>query len=209
MNSVPSPSGSSQRAPIRPLTKDEINALPMTTYEGPVRVVCSNEELEDALEALSGESLLGLDTETRPSFRRGKAYATALLQLAGAHEVVLIRLKQVDFAPALVALLEHPGIIKAGVAIGDDMKGLQRLHPFTPAGHADLSQLARSLGLASFGLRPLAAALLRCRISKGAQCSNWENTTLTSTQIRYAATDAWIGREIYLRLAALRDGPRP
>lgn len=191
-------------AAIRPFTKDEINALPIRTYEGPVRVVCSTGELEDALATLSGDPLLGFDTEARPSFRRGRSYATSLLQLAGAHEVLLIRLKAVDMLPALLSLLENPAIIKAGVAIGDDMKGLQRLRAFTPAGHVDLSQLARSLGLGCFGLRPLAAVLLQCRISKGAQCSNWENATLTAAQIRYAATDAWIGRELYLRLCALR-----
>lgn len=189
---------------IRPFTKDEINELPISTYEGPVRVVCSTQELEDALETLTGEALLGFDTEARPSFRRGRSYGTSLLQLAGSNEVLLIRLKNVDMVPTLVALLENPAIIKAGVAIGDDMKGLQRLSPFIPAGHVDLSQMARSLGLGCFGLRPLAAALLQCRISKGAQCSNWENATLTAAQIRYAATDAWIGRKLYLRLSALR-----
>lgn len=186
------------------LSKEEINTLPIWTYDGPVRVVRYAHELDAALETLEGESLLGFDTEARPSFKRGKSYSTSLIQLAGARQVVLVRLKNMPFSPVLTALLENATVTKAGVAIGDDMRGLQRLHSFVPAGHVDLSHMAKRLGLACFGLRSLAANLLRCRISKGSQCSNWENHELTASQIRYAATDAWIGRELYLHLQALK-----
>ncbi len=189
--------------PIQPLTEDEVNALAICNFPGPVQVVQTIKALEKALADLGSDTVLGFDTETRPSFKRGEIYPVSLLQLAGAQGVVLIRLNKIPLVPALLQLLESPHVVKAGVAIDNDMIGLQRLAPFTPAGHVDLARLAKSRGLQCFGLRPLAALLMHCRISKRARCSNWANETLTEAQIRYAATDAWASRELYLRLNAM------
>ena len=156
----------------------------MLAYEGEVMLVQTEGEMARALNFLKKETLLGFDTESRPSFKKGKSYPTSLIQLAGSELVVLIRLNLTPFCGALAGLLADPGIIKAGVAIRDDIRALQKLHEFTPAQ----------------GLRTLAAQLMGCRISKAAQCSNWAKKALTPQQIRYASTDAWIGREIYLRM---------
>jgi hypothetical protein len=185
------------------MSGDAINMLPMTAYEGPVYVVRAEEELEEAMDALRRESIFGFDTETRPQFRKGASNQVALLQLAGAGAVWLIQLTRVGFGPALAELLADPRRIKAGVAIHDDMRGLARMHPFIPAGVADLGLMARRLGLTTVGLRSLSANLLGFRISKSVQCSNWERDMLEPRQVRYAATDAWLGRELYLRLLGL------
>ena len=124
----------------------------------------------------------------------------SLIQLAAADVAVLIRINLVPFNEGLAALLGDPGVIKAGVAIREDMRSLQKLHAFTPAGLADLADMAKKRGIGAQGLRTLAAHLMGARISKAAQCSNWAKKTLTPQQIRYAATDAWIGRELYLRM---------
>ena len=184
---------SSNAAGGAPLSKEEINDLPMLAYEGEVMLVQTEGEMARALNFLKKETLLGFDTESRPSFKKGKSYPTSLIQLAGSELVVLIRLN-------LAGLLADPGIIKAGVAIRDDIRALQKLHEFTPGGLADLAEIAKQRGIKAQGLRTLAAQLMGCRISKAAQCSNWAKKTLTPQQIRYAATDAWIGREIYLRM---------
>ncbi len=184
------------------LSRDDINALPIRSYEGEVLLVRDPAGLEAALARLRKDAVLGFDTETRPTFRKGKIPAPALIQLAGEDCVVLVQLGRVPFGPALAGLLADPAVIKAGVAIRDDMRALARLHDFTPDGATDLAALARARGLKAQGLRPLAAQLLGFRVSKSAQCSNWENDALTPRQIRYAATDAWVGRELYLRLAA-------
>ncbi len=183
------------------LSKEAINELPMLAYEGEVLLVQTEGELSRALNSLRGETLLGFDTESRPSFKKGKVYPTSLVQLAGSKLVVLIRLNHVGFTEPLAALLADPGVVKAGVAIRDDMRSLQKLHDFTPAGLADLADMAKKRGIKAQGLRTLAAHLMGGRISKAAQCSNWAKKTLTPQQVRYAATDAWIGRELYLRMA--------
>lgn len=182
------------------LSKEEINDLPMLAYEGEVLLVQTEGELGRALGRLKGETLLGFDTESRPSFKKGKVYPTSLIQLAATDVAVLIRVNQAPFSEGLAALLADPGVIKAGVAIRDDMRSLQKLRPFAPAGLADLADMAKKRGIKAQGLRTLAAHLMGARISKAAQCSNWAKKTLTPQQIRYAATDAWIGRELYLRM---------
>ena len=182
------------------LSKEAINELPMLAYEGEVLLVQTEGELSRALNSLRGETLLGFDTESRPSFKKGKVYPTSLVQLASSKLVVLIRLNHVGFTEPLAALLADPGVVKAGVAIRDDMRSLQKLHDFTPAGLADLADMAKKRGIKAQGLRTLAAHLMGGRISKAAQCSNWAKKTLTPQQVRYAATDAWIGRELYLHM---------
>lgn len=178
--------------PSQELSKEAINELPILAYDGEVSLVRTAEELEALMESLGGETVLGFDTEARPSFRKGKVYPTSLIQLAGAEQVALIRLTELPLNDALCCILSSADIIKAGVAIHEDMRSLQRIHPFEPAGLADLADMAKRQGMQAQGLRTLAASLMGGRISKAAQCSNWEKKELTPQQIRYAATDAWI-----------------
>ena len=186
--------------PGQVLTKEAINDLPILSYEGDILLVQTPGELAEALAELRGERILGFDTEARPSFKKGRVSPTALIQLAGQHLVVLVRISLLPFDETLAELLAAPDIVKAGVAIREDMRSLRKIHDFIPAGLADLADMAKSQGIQAQGLRTLAAALMGGRISKAAQCSNWEKKTLTPQQIRYAATDAWIGRELYLLL---------
>jgi ribonuclease D len=183
--------------PIRRITKDEINACPLVRWNGPVQVIGTAEALAGAVERLAAERLLGFDTETRPAFRKGESHPPALLQLAGETEVFIFQLRHLGLPAPLRALLADPGIVKAGVAPAHDLRELQQLAPFEPAGFADLGRLAKQAGLQNHGLRGMAAVLLGCRIAKGAQTSNWAQDKLTPMQIQYAATDAWLGRELY------------
>ncbi|MCU0858379.1 MAG: 3'-5' exonuclease domain-containing protein 2 [Pontiellaceae bacterium] len=185
------------------ITKDEINRLPIRQYEGPIHLVRTLEETEQAAEKMSKETLLGFDTETRPSFRVGESYRPALLQLATQNEVFLFQLKQTGLPPKLREILSSPDIIKAGVSIKDDLKELRKLADFEPAGFVELAEHARKAHIKNLGLRGLAALLLDFRISKREQTSNWARTELTESQLRYAATDAWLGRGIYLHMNGL------
>lgn len=184
-------------------TGEEINVMPLRHYEGPVEVVRTPEAWARAEADMRADGILGFDTETRPTFRKGKLNAPSLIQIATAERVYLIQLGWLPFGAACASLLASPDIIKTGVSIGDDMRALARLHPFTPAGLVDLGQVARAHRLPNQGLRTLAASLFGWRISKGSQCSNWSLMDLSQRQIEYAATDAWIGRLIYLRLREL------
>lgn len=182
------------------LTKEEINLLPIQAWTGSVILVQDNCGLDSAMEHLWTESVLGFDTETKPTFTRGKTCLPALIQLATADIVYLIQLTHIPFEHRIADLLSAPHILKVGVAIHDDMKALARIYPFAPKGIVDLAQMARTRGVQAQGLRTLAANLLGFRISKSAQCSNWEHAKLSPAQIKYAATDAWVGRELYFKL---------
>ena len=185
------------------IDKAEINLLPIRSYDGPVSVVRDQDGLKQALKALAAESVLGFDTETRPAFKKGERHAPALLQLAGASRVFVFQLTALGFPELLRAVLADSERIKAGVALGHDVRMLQAMETFEAAGFVELGTLAKKAGLKNYGLRGLAAALLGVRISKKARLSNWAVKRLTSDQVAYAATDAWISRELYLRFEKL------
>ena len=184
----------------RRMSKNEINDCPLNSWQGPVSVVRTGDELSRALEKLSGHNLLGFDTETRPAYTKGESYLPSLLQLANEHEVFIFQLKHLGLATPLRDLLANPKVTKAGVSLAYDIRELQKLSPFKAAGFADLGDIAKKAGIKNHGLRGLAAVLLGFRIGKGAQTSNWAKDTLTPQQIQYAATDAWVGRELHLAL---------
>ena len=186
------------------ITKDEINALPLVAYEGPVSLVDSNEMLNQVITQLEAESLLGFDTESRPSFKKGQSFPVSLIQLGGENHVWLFQVQKFDDHERLWNLLANPAVIKAGVAIQDDIKKLQDLHPFAPSGFVEIATMTQQAGILNTGLRSLAALLLNARISKRAQVSNWARPTLTDTQIQYACTDAWMSRRIYQHMLNLR-----
>ncbi len=186
----------------RRLSSEEINALPLVRYEGPLTVINSPMLLEKSLPELRSERVLGFDTETKPNFRKGNVHLPSLLQLATAEHVYIIQLDRVPM-DELVAILSDQAQIKCGVAIGEDMRTLGLRYPFTPAGHVDLSSIAAMNNIANLGLRSLVACFFNERISKGPQCSNWSAASLSQRQVIYAATDAWMGRRLYMRMVEL------
>ena len=189
------------------ITNEEINALPLGAFEGKVVVITTPAKLLPALEDINQHSIVGFDTETKPVFVRGHSNKVALMQIALPHKVYLIRLNQLGLTDGLVAFLENKKILKAGVALRDDIKGLQKLHPYEPAGFVELAELSKKAGLEVESVKKLAALLLGFRISKSAQTSNWEAETFNEKQISYAATDAWVCLEVYNKLTRLLDHP--
>ena len=190
----------------RSISKAEINALPLIGWEGRIEILTTVEEMTKAVKHLGHETVLGFDTETRPTFKKGDYYPPALIQLASTDCVYLFRIcKTKTFSP-LLPILESATILKTGIAIKDDVKELQKMEAFEPCGFFEIAGLTKKLGYNNSGLRSLAALLLQGRISKAAQVSNWAREHLDSSQIRYAATDAWISRELYYRAVAERDG---
>ena len=188
----------------RRMTKEEINLCPLGRWQGEVQVVRSVDQLDEVLQQLAAERLLGFDTETRPAYRKGESYPPALLQLAGAKKVYIFQLGQLGLPPGLCGLLENPAIVKAGVSLDYDLRELQKFAPFTPRNFVELSTLAKKARIHNHGLRGLAAVLLGFRIAKGAKTSNWQRDQLSEAQVAYAATDAWVGRELYRALTTHR-----
>ena len=184
----------------RRLSKDEINLLPLFHYSGPVTIVRDEDCMRAAVMRLSGEPVLGFDTETRPSFVKGKSYSPSLIQIAAPEEIFIFQLKWCPLGAELAALFADKSVIKTGVAVHDDMHFLEKLFPFAPAGVVDLAEIARKNHIENLSLRALVALFLGVRISKGEQCSNWASKDLSPRQVRYAATDAWASLAIYLRM---------
>lgn len=185
------------------ITKDGLNDLPLFRFDGPIEIISSDDQVAAAVKALRRESLLGFDTETRPSFRKGQNYPPALLQLAGSSTVYLFQLLRLRRPGPVLEVLSNPSISKVGVAIRDDIRKLREHHAFAPGGFVELSDSTQKAGVVNTGLRSLAGILLGIRISKGAQVSNWSRKELSTSQIRYAATDAWVSRLIHEKLEDL------
>lgn len=182
------------------LSKEVINTLPIRKWEGRVYLVNSDKHMEQAVVRLRNERVIGFDVETRPAFKKGIIYRPSLIQLAGSDHVSLFQLTQFSCYTALIELLSDKQILKVGVGLSNDVKNLQPIFPFRLQDALDLSDVTRRAGIESYGLRSLAARFLGFRISKKAQCSNWSNKALQPFQITYAATDAWVSREIYLAM---------
>lgn len=194
-------SAGSHRAELKlNITAEEINLLPLKAYEGKVQVVTDPANFSKVLKEIEKHEVVGFDTETRPSFKKGQFFKVALLQLATPQKVYLIRLHHTGLTEEITSIFENPNIVKAGVAIRDDIKTLQKLKRFHPAAFVDLATVAKESGLQVESVKKLTGLLLGFRISKSAQTSNWEAPTLTEKQIEYAATDAWVCLEIYKRL---------
>ena len=184
------------------LTNKDLDKLPMVQFEKEIVVVDTADKLQQAVEEMSSASQLGFDTETRPSFKRGVSYSVSLLQLSVDNKAWLIRLNKIGMTKDLASLLESKEILKIGVAIRDDIKGLQKQLPFTPANFIDLQVVAKERGLEDFSLKKLAAHVMGVKISKRQRLSNWEADRLSLAQQRYAATDAWVSLQIYKGLLA-------
>ncbi len=179
------------------LSKEEINSLPIKKWEGEVRLINDDAAMDAAIARLKREKILGFDTETKPVFRKGVTHNPCILQLAGEHEVTIFQLKLLQNLSQLAQILSDGDIMKVGVGLANDIEQLQPIIPFNPEGFVDLANIARNANIQSRGLRSMAARFFGFRISKRAQCSNWEVKQLKKFQIQYAATDAWVSREIY------------
>ncbi|MDR2512302.1 MAG: hypothetical protein LBD01_00625 [Puniceicoccales bacterium] len=185
------------------IEKEAIASLPLGQFKGKVVVVESAADARAAVQRLGSEEMLGFDTESRPSFTRGVSYLPSLVQLAAEDVVYLFRLALCGGVSALFPIFCNERILKVGVAVRDDVRGLQERAPFDDAGFVEISEYTRKAGVENTGLRALVAHYLGLRVSKGAQVTNWASNRLTPQQITYAATDAWMSRCLYERIKTL------
>jgi ribonuclease D len=176
---------------------DQLKALPMKSFTGEILVIDKPESVPRAVEMLREYKMLGFDTETKPAFRKGVINEVALLQFAAKEKAFIFRLKNTGLPEILASLLASEKILKAGVAIRDDIKSLQKLRRFTPGGFIELQDMVKKYNITDSGLRKLSGIILGIQISKSQQVSNWEREVLTDAQLVYAATDAWVCHEIY------------
>lgn len=186
------------------IDKTTIQSLPLTSFEGDVIIVDTPDKIQEAIDYLGSFTVLGVDTEARPSFKRGVHYPTALVQVATEERCYLFRLTHVGMPRELAAVFANPNICKVGLAFKDDLNGLRRRRDFKPANCVDLQSLVCKYGIMELGLQKIFAIIFGKKISKSQQLTNWENSHLTPEQARYASTDAWATLSIYLALQKVK-----
>ena len=188
---------------------EEIEKMPLGSFPGKIQVIDKNGiDFVRAIAYLGTQKIIGFDTETRPVFSPGQRHNhVALLQLSGAEKAYLFRVGTMGMRKLLCAILSNPRIIKVGAAVHDDVRGLQYYRQFEEKGFVDLQKIAYEWGIRDKSVKKLAANILGVRISKSQQLSNWEAEELSAAQQMYAATDAWVCREMYLKLLQSEKHP--
>lgn len=182
------------------ISREELERLEIKAFEGEIILVDNIESFRSIIDELGKHRILGFDTETKPAFKKGKVNKVALLQLSCGSKTYLIRINRIGIPVRLAKILGNPGIIKVGVAIRDDIAVMKKLRNFIPGGFIDLQEMVGDYGIENYGLKNICGIILGFRISKARQLSNWEQEKLDESQLKYAATDAWVPREIYLQL---------
>lgn len=179
------------------ISKEELAALPVAEFSGAVKVIDSEEDVANAVETLRQENVLGFDTETKPSFKKGQSNNVALLQLSTSSLCFLFRLNRIGLPDNLKSLLEDSQIMKIGLSIHDDFHNLNKNYSLQPEGFIDLQSFVKDYKIADNSLAKIFAILFGKRISKGQRLTNWEAQTLTEHQQTYAALDAVACLDIY------------
>jgi ribonuclease D len=182
------------------ISKEEVALLELIQFEGPIHLIDTMEAFEQEMPHIASQSVLGFDTETRPSFKKGKMYPTSLIQLSTLDTAWILRVNRMGYPKDLLKMLSEEVPLKIGLGLLDDMRKMRADYSFDPGGFLDLQQYAEAFRIDEKGLKKMSAIVLGRRISKSQQVSNWDADLLTEAQLRYAATDAWICLKIYNRL---------
>ena len=187
------------------IEKNEISTMPTAAFEGRIITIDTPQAVDQTIIALSKESHVGIDTETRPSFRKGVQHDVSLIQLSTADTCFLIRLNRTGMPASLIAFLENKEIAKIGLSLHDDYQGLCKRRKFKAGNFIDLQKEVGKFGIEEMSLQKIFAIMFGQRISKSQQLSNWENDVLTDKQKQYAATDAWACLMIYKQLKQIEQ----
>ncbi|MEG1413684.1 MAG: 3'-5' exonuclease [Mucinivorans sp.] len=179
------------------ISNQEASAMQVDGFRGKIVVVDDPLSMARAEKLLANEKILGIDTETRPAFTKGKSYSLALLQVSTPEVALLFRVQKVELSPTIISIMEDSSVLKIGAALRDDIKALQKVKRFTPAGFVDLQTMIYRWGVEEKSVRKMAAIVLGFKVSKAQRLSNWEAQRLTVAQQAYAATDAWVCLRIY------------
>ena len=182
------------------ISKEELSALPQVMFPGDIYIIDNMSMVNSAVRLLRKYEIIGFDTETRPSFKKGRIHKVSLLQLSTPHECFLFRLNKIGMPAMLQDYLEDSSLLKVGLSVHDDINALKRLVDIDPDGFVDVQDLAKQHHISDISLQKIYAILFDERISKGQQLSNWEAEQLSEAQQKYASIDAWSCSNIYKHL---------
>lgn len=186
------------------IAKADVAQMPAALFQGRIIVIHSTADVEKAVNYLKSFPIVGIDTETRPSFAKGRTYDVSLLQISTEDTSFLFRLNYIGMPQALIDLLQDARQLKVGLSLKDDIHSLHRKHSFEPQGFLDLQQYVKTLGIEAQSLQKIYALLFGEKISKSQRLTNWEADVLTDRQKGYAATDAWACIRIYKYLEEVK-----
>lgn len=184
--------------------KEAIHELPQVLFTGRIIVITSEKKAEKAVDFLLKQSILGVDTETRPVFRKGQSYKVSLLQVATHDTCFLFRLNILGITPSIKRLLENKETKMIGLSWHDDLLALHKRSDFKKGNFIDLQDIIGDLGIKDLSLQKLYANIFRQKISKRQRLTNWNNETLSEKQKQYAATDAWACIQLYEEIMRLK-----
>jgi len=182
------------------ISKEEVAELELIQYVGPIQVIDTMEAFDREIDQIAQQPVLGFDTETRPSFKKGKTYPTSLIQLSSLEKAWILRVNRTGYPEKLLNMLSGETPLKIGLGLQDDLRRLRADFQFEPGGFLDLQNYVQAFRIDEKGLKKISGIVLNRRISKSQQVSNWDAEVLTEAQLRYAATDAWVCLMIYNRL---------
>ena len=183
------------------IPKPQLAQLPMAKFHGHIIVIDRPEQVDESIAILRESEIIGFDTETRPSFKKGALNEVALLQLAVPGTCFLFRINRIGMLPQIIDLLQDPECLKVGLSIHDDFLNLHRIAEFSPEGFIDLQAYVKKFHIADNSLTRIHAILYGERVSKGQRLTNWEAETLTESQKEYASLDASACIRIYTTLS--------
>lgn len=189
------------------IPKDKLTALPIVNFNGHISVVETIDKALSALHFLSNQKIVGFDTETRPSFRKGKRYNVSLIQISTINHCFLFRINKLGFINELKSFFEDENIIKVGLSLKDDFAVLRKIAEFQPKGFIDLQAFVKQYNILDCSLQKIYAIIFNQRISKSQRLSNWEAEELSTSQQNYASIDAWACLRIYRHLCSGEFNP--
>lgn len=179
------------------ISKEQVAALPTVSFPGRTILIDNVADARAAMTWLAKQPMVGFDTETRPSFKKGCLHKPSLMQLSTTDDCFLLRLNHIGLTEPLIEFLQNENIVKIGLSVNDDFRCLHRIAPFNPGGFIELQNYVKQFGIADNSLQKIYAIIFNGRISKAQRLTNWEAEHLTDAQQAYAALDAWACMKIY------------
>lgn len=190
------------------IPKEKLSDLPTVNFLGKISVIDNKDAADSALHFLSSHNIVGFDTETRPSFRKGKRYNVSLIQISTINHCFLFRINKLGFFDGLKRFIENENILKVGLSLKDDFNVLRKIADFTPKGFIELQDFVKQYSISDASLQKIYAIIFNERISKSQRLSNWEAEVLSSSQQNYASIDAWACLRIYRHLCQGEFNPQ-
>lgn len=188
---------------VSTISKEQIATLPTAVFPGRIIVVQTEKEAIKAASFLEQHAVIGFDTETRPSFKKGLIRMIALMQLSTEDTCFLFRLNLIDIPECLSHILINPEIKKIGLSLKDDFSAIRKRMQLEPKNFIELQAFVKKFGIEDNGLQRIYAILFGEKISKSQRLSNWEADILSEAQQKYASLDAWACLQIYNKLIRL------